>query len=43
MTRHKKNMETRKEKRTTGRQRARHTLEKSGTPTVLHPTPMMKD
>jgi hypothetical protein len=30
-------------KKTTGRRRARRTLEKSGTPTVLHLTPMMKD
>jgi hypothetical protein len=30
-------------KRTTGRRRARRTLAKNGTPTVLHPTPTMKD
>jgi hypothetical protein len=35
-------MGRRKERRTIGRQRARHTLEKNGTPTVLHPTPTMK-
>jgi hypothetical protein len=33
----------RKGRRTIGRQRARHTLEKNGTLTVLHPTLMMKD
>jgi hypothetical protein len=32
-----------KERRTTGRRRARRTLERNGTPIVLHPTPMMKD
>jgi hypothetical protein len=32
-----------KERRTTGRRRARRTLESNGTPTVLHPTPTMKD
>jgi hypothetical protein len=41
MTRHKKNMGRRKGRRTT--ERARRTSEKSGTPTVLHPTLMMKD
>jgi hypothetical protein len=30
-------------KKTIGRQRARCTLAKNGTPTVLHPTPTMKD
>jgi hypothetical protein len=30
-------------KRTTGKRRARHILERNGTPTVLHPTPTMKD
>jgi hypothetical protein len=43
MTRHKKRKGRRKGRRTTGRQRARHILEKNGTPTVLYPTPMMKD
>jgi hypothetical protein len=33
----------RRKGRTIGRQRARHTLEKNGTPIVLHPTLMMKD
>jgi hypothetical protein len=33
----------RKERKTIGRQRARRTLEKNGTLTVLHPTPTMKD
>jgi hypothetical protein len=32
-----------KERRITGWRRARRTLERNGTPTVLHPTPMMKD
>jgi hypothetical protein len=32
-----------KERRITGRQRARRTLERNGTLTVLHLTPMMKD
>jgi hypothetical protein len=31
------------EKRTTRRRRARRTLERSGTLTALHPTPMMRD
>ena len=43
MTRHKKRKGRRKGKRTTGRQMARRTLEKNGTLTVVHPTPMMKD
>jgi hypothetical protein len=30
-------------KKTIGRQRARHTLARNGTPTILHPTPTMKD
>jgi hypothetical protein len=33
----------RRKRRTTGRQRASRTLAKNGTPTVLHPTPTMKD
>jgi hypothetical protein len=32
-----------KERRITGRQRARRTLERNGTPTILHLTPTMKD
>jgi hypothetical protein len=43
MTRHKKREGRRKGRRTTGRQRARCTLEKNRTPTVPHLTPMMKD
>jgi hypothetical protein len=43
MSRHKKRKGRRKGRRTFGRQRARRTLEKNWTPTVLHPTPMMKD
>jgi hypothetical protein len=43
MTRHKRSMGRRKGRRTTGRRRARHTSKKSGTPTVPHPTPTMKD
>jgi hypothetical protein len=43
MTRHKKDMARVKGKRTTRRQRARRTLERSGTPTALHPTPTMRD
>jgi hypothetical protein len=39
----KKRKGRRKERRTTGRQRARRTLEKNGTLTVLHLTLMMKD
>jgi hypothetical protein len=43
MTRHKKIKGRRKGRRTIGRHRARRTLEKNGTLTVLHSTPMMKD
>jgi hypothetical protein len=32
-----------KERRITGRRRERRTLERNGTPNVLHPTPMTKD
>jgi hypothetical protein len=42
-TRHKRRKGRRRERKTIGRQRARHTLERNGTPTILHPTPMMKD
>jgi hypothetical protein len=42
MTRDKKR-NGRRRKRTTGSQRVRRTLAKNGTPTVLHPTPTMKD
>jgi hypothetical protein len=41
MTRHKKKGRRRIKNR--GRQRARRTLARNGTSTVLHPTPMMKD
>jgi hypothetical protein len=43
MTRHKRRKGGKKEIRTTGRQRARHTLERNGTLTVHHPTSTMKD
>jgi hypothetical protein len=43
MTRDKKRNGRRRKRKTTGRQRSRHTLAKNGTPTVLHPTPTMKD
>jgi hypothetical protein len=43
MTRHKKRKGRRKGRRTTRRQRVRRRLEKNGTQTILHPTPMMKD
>jgi hypothetical protein len=42
MTRDKKR-NVRRKRRTTGRRRARRTLTRNGTPTVLHPTPTMKD
>jgi hypothetical protein len=43
MTRHKKRKGRRIERRTIGRRRVRHILEKNGTPTALDPTLMMKD
>jgi hypothetical protein len=43
MTRHKKDMGRRRRRRITGRQRARHILERNGTLTALHLTPTMKD
>jgi hypothetical protein len=43
MTRHKKDTARVKRKRTTRRQRARRTLERSGTLTALHPTLTMRD
>jgi hypothetical protein len=42
-TRDKKRAGRGKRKRTTGRRRARHTLERSGILTALHLTPTMKD
>jgi hypothetical protein len=43
MTRHKKRKGRRRGRKTTGRRRVRRTLARNGTPTVLHPTPTMKD
>jgi hypothetical protein len=43
MTMHMKSMGRRRRRRTTGRLRARRTLERNGILTALHPTPTMKD
>jgi hypothetical protein len=43
MTRHKRRKGRKRKRRTIGWRRPRRTLERNGTPIVLHPTPTMKD